>query len=68
MCVCVWGGGRRPSGSSVRLQPSVSPLQLVLEYERGVWNLRLGSTEEVDEVIAHVGSCLQRICPSGSPV
>uniref|UniRef100_H3CII7 Capping protein regulator and myosin 1 linker 1 n=1 Tax=Tetraodon nigroviridis TaxID=99883 RepID=H3CII7_TETNG len=42
--------------------------QLVLEYERGAWNLRLGSTEEVDEVIAHIGSCLQRICPLGSPV
>ncbi|CAF93839.1 unnamed protein product, partial [Tetraodon nigroviridis] len=46
----------------------VSPDQLVLEYERGAWNLRLGSTEEVDEVIAHIGSCLQRICPLGSPV
>uniref|UniRef100_A0A3Q1AVX8 CARMIL C-terminal domain-containing protein n=1 Tax=Amphiprion ocellaris TaxID=80972 RepID=A0A3Q1AVX8_AMPOC len=44
------------------------PLQLVLEYERGPWSLRLGSVEEVDEVIAHIGSCLHQICPSSSPV
>ncbi|XP_054461624.1 F-actin-uncapping protein LRRC16A [Anoplopoma fimbria] len=47
---------------------SNKPLQLVLEYERGPWSLRLGSAEEVDEVIAHIGSCLQRICPARSPV
>uniref|UniRef100_A0A8C4IBF9 Leucine-rich repeat-containing protein 16A n=1 Tax=Dicentrarchus labrax TaxID=13489 RepID=A0A8C4IBF9_DICLA len=44
------------------------PLQLVLEYERGPWNLWLGSVEEVDEVIAHIGSCLHRISPAVSPV
>ncbi|XP_075305936.1 F-actin-uncapping protein LRRC16A isoform X2 [Odontesthes bonariensis] len=42
--------------------------QLVLEHERGPWSLRLGSAEAVDEVIAHIGSCLHRICPAGSPV
>ncbi|XP_070841371.1 F-actin-uncapping protein LRRC16A [Chaetodon trifascialis] len=47
---------------------SNKPTQLVLEYERGPWSLRLGSLEEVDEVIAHIGSCLHRICPAGSPV
>ncbi|XP_068567524.1 F-actin-uncapping protein LRRC16A isoform X2 [Cebidichthys violaceus] len=47
---------------------SNKPTQLVLEYERGPWSLRLGSAEEVDEVIAHIGSCLQRICPASSPV
>ncbi|KAF3706977.1 F-actin-uncapping protein LRRC16A [Channa argus] len=41
--------------------------QLVLEHDRGPWNLRLGSVDEVDEVIAHIGTCLQRICPAGSP-
>uniref|UniRef100_A0A4W6BL39 Capping protein regulator and myosin 1 linker 1 n=1 Tax=Lates calcarifer TaxID=8187 RepID=A0A4W6BL39_LATCA len=44
------------------------PLQLVIEHERGPCSLRLGSVEEVDEVIAHIGSCLHRICPTGSPV
>lgn len=44
------------------------PLQLVLEHDRGPWTLRLGSVDEVDEVIAHIGVCLQRICPAGSPV
>uniref|UniRef100_A0A8D3AR94 CARMIL pleckstrin homology domain-containing protein n=1 Tax=Scophthalmus maximus TaxID=52904 RepID=A0A8D3AR94_SCOMX len=42
--------------------------QLLLEHERGPWSLRLSSVDEVDEVIAHIGSCLQRICPAGSPV
>uniref|UniRef100_G3P558 Capping protein regulator and myosin 1 linker 1 n=1 Tax=Gasterosteus aculeatus aculeatus TaxID=481459 RepID=G3P558_GASAC len=45
------------------------PVQfLVLESERGPWSLRLGSVDEVDEVIAHIGSSLQRICPACSPV
>ncbi|XP_039977511.1 F-actin-uncapping protein LRRC16A isoform X2 [Xiphias gladius] len=47
---------------------SNKPTQLVLEHERGPWSLRLGSAEEADEVIAHIGSCLHRICPAGSPV
>uniref|UniRef100_A0AAX7UZL5 CARMIL C-terminal domain-containing protein n=1 Tax=Astatotilapia calliptera TaxID=8154 RepID=A0AAX7UZL5_ASTCA len=41
---------------------------LVLEHEHGSWSLRLGSAEEVDKVIAHIGSCLHRICPAGVPV
>uniref|UniRef100_A0A3B3Z0E0 CARMIL C-terminal domain-containing protein n=1 Tax=Poecilia mexicana TaxID=48701 RepID=A0A3B3Z0E0_9TELE len=44
------------------------PLQLVLEHERGPWSFRLGSVEEVDEVIAQIGNCLHRICPASSPV
>lgn len=44
------------------------PLQLVLEHEHSSWSLRLGSAEEVDKVIAHIGSCLHRICPAGVPV
>ncbi|XP_029299531.1 F-actin-uncapping protein LRRC16A isoform X2 [Cottoperca gobio] len=47
---------------------SNKPTQLVLENERGPWSLRLNSVEEVDEVIAHIGSCLHRISPAGSPV
>ncbi|XP_028254971.1 F-actin-uncapping protein LRRC16A [Parambassis ranga] len=47
---------------------SNKPTQLVLEYDRGLWSLRLDSVEEVDEVIAHIGSSLQRICPAASPV
>ncbi|XP_034535000.1 F-actin-uncapping protein LRRC16A, partial [Notolabrus celidotus] len=47
---------------------SNKPTQLVLEYERGPWSLRLSSVEEVDEVIAHIGTSLHRICPVGSPV
>uniref|UniRef100_A0AAQ4Q4T9 F-actin-uncapping protein LRRC16A n=1 Tax=Gasterosteus aculeatus aculeatus TaxID=481459 RepID=A0AAQ4Q4T9_GASAC len=47
---------------------SNKPTQLVLESERGPWSLRLGSVDEVDEVIAHIGSSLQRICPACSPV
>ncbi|KAM4630614.1 F-actin-uncapping protein LRRC16A [Polymixia lowei] len=47
---------------------SSKPAQLVLEYDRGQWSLRLGSVEEVDEVIGHIGTCLHRICPTASPV
>ncbi|MEQ2227681.1 hypothetical protein ILYODFUR_000770 [Ilyodon furcidens] len=47
---------------------SNKPTQLILEHERGPWSLRLGSVEEVDEVIAQIGSCLHRICPAVSPV
>ncbi|KAK1880253.1 F-actin-uncapping protein LRRC16A [Dissostichus eleginoides] len=47
---------------------SNKPTQLVLEYERGPWSLRLSSVEEVDEVIAHIGCCLHRIRPACSPV
>ncbi|XP_046890784.1 F-actin-uncapping protein LRRC16A-like isoform X1 [Hypomesus transpacificus] len=44
------------------------PTQLVVEHERGVLSLKMVSTEEVNEVVAHIGSCLQRICPGLSPV
>uniref|UniRef100_A0A3Q3XF05 Capping protein regulator and myosin 1 linker 1 n=1 Tax=Mola mola TaxID=94237 RepID=A0A3Q3XF05_MOLML len=47
---------------------SSRPTQLVLEYDRGPWSLRMGSNEEVNEVIAHIGSCLQQISPASSPV
>ncbi|XP_051921660.1 F-actin-uncapping protein LRRC16A-like isoform X2 [Hippocampus zosterae] len=41
--------------------------QLFVEYERGSFSLKLLSTEEVNEVVAHVGNCLLRICPGLSP-
>uniref|UniRef100_A0A6Q2YSC5 CARMIL C-terminal domain-containing protein n=1 Tax=Esox lucius TaxID=8010 RepID=A0A6Q2YSC5_ESOLU len=44
------------------------PTQLALEYERGAVSLKLVSTEEVNEVVAHIGTCLQRICPGLSPM
>ncbi|XP_019206389.1 F-actin-uncapping protein LRRC16A isoform X1 [Oreochromis niloticus] len=47
---------------------SNKPTQLVLEHEHSSWSLRLGSAEEVDKVIAHIGNCLHRICPAGVPV
>uniref|UniRef100_A0A8C2X913 Capping protein regulator and myosin 1 linker 1 n=1 Tax=Cyclopterus lumpus TaxID=8103 RepID=A0A8C2X913_CYCLU len=39
------------------------PTQLFIEYERGSFSLKLLSTEEVNEVVAHIGNCLLRICP-----
>uniref|UniRef100_A0A8C7ZY32 Capping protein regulator and myosin 1 linker 1 n=1 Tax=Oryzias sinensis TaxID=183150 RepID=A0A8C7ZY32_9TELE len=36
-------------------------------YERGSFSLRLPSTEEVNEVVAHIGNCLLRICPGLPP-
>lgn len=47
---------------------SNKPTQLVLEFERGSWVLRLGTVSEVDEVIAQIGLSLQRICPSVAPL
>ncbi|KAM9384108.1 F-actin-uncapping protein LRRC16A isoform 2-T2 [Pholidichthys leucotaenia] len=40
--------------------------QLVLEFDRGSWSLRLSSCEEADEVIRHIGGCLRRICPAAA--
>ncbi|XP_029976683.1 F-actin-uncapping protein LRRC16A isoform X2 [Salarias fasciatus] len=45
---------------------SSKPTQLLLECDRAPCSLRFGSVDEVDEVIAHIGICLQRISPSGS--
>uniref|UniRef100_A0AAY4D494 CARMIL C-terminal domain-containing protein n=1 Tax=Denticeps clupeoides TaxID=299321 RepID=A0AAY4D494_9TELE len=42
-------------------------LQLTLKHERGQMSLKLTGTEEVDEVVAQIGSNLQRICPGLSP-
>ncbi|XP_063042233.1 F-actin-uncapping protein LRRC16A-like isoform X2 [Engraulis encrasicolus] len=44
------------------------PTQLAIECEKGQVSLRLASTEEVDEVVAHIGNCLRRICPGLSPL
>ncbi|XP_047453879.1 F-actin-uncapping protein LRRC16A-like isoform X2 [Mugil cephalus] len=43
------------------------PTQLFIEYERGSFSLKLPSTEEVNDVVAHIGNCLQRICPGLPP-
>lgn len=42
--------------------------QLVVEYDRGLLSMKLGSAEDVDEVVGHIGSCQQRICPGMSAV
>uniref|UniRef100_A0A6Q2ZBA7 CARMIL pleckstrin homology domain-containing protein n=1 Tax=Esox lucius TaxID=8010 RepID=A0A6Q2ZBA7_ESOLU len=47
---------------------SNKPTQLLLEYDRGQLPLKLGSVEDADEVVAHIGACLHRICPGLSPV
>ncbi|XP_030644667.1 F-actin-uncapping protein LRRC16A isoform X2 [Chanos chanos] len=46
---------------------SNKPCQLLVEYDRGCVPLKLSSTEEVDEVIGHIGVNLQGICPGLSP-
>ncbi|KAM3613836.1 uncharacterized protein V6R79_005672 [Siganus canaliculatus] len=43
------------------------PTQLFIEYERGSFSLKLLSTEEVNDVVAQIGNCLQRICPTLPP-
>ncbi|XP_036129391.1 F-actin-uncapping protein LRRC16A [Molossus molossus] len=44
------------------------PTQMVLETEKCLLSLRMTSPEAVDEVLAHVGSCLRRTFPGQSPV
>nr|XP_055065406.1 F-actin-uncapping protein LRRC16A-like isoform X5 [Misgurnus anguillicaudatus] len=44
------------------------PTQFAVEYERGQMSLKMASTDEVNEVVAHIGSCLQRIWPGLSPL
>lgn len=44
------------------------PTQFAVEYERGQISLKMASTDEVNEVVAHIGSCLQRICPGLPPL
>ncbi|KAJ8273133.1 hypothetical protein GJAV_G00097820 [Gymnothorax javanicus] len=39
------------------------PTQLVVECDRGLYCMKLGSSEDVDEVVGQIGSCQQRICP-----
>ncbi|XP_064203904.1 F-actin-uncapping protein LRRC16A-like isoform X1 [Anguilla rostrata] len=39
------------------------PNQLVVEHDRGLLSMKLGSAEDVDEVVGHIGGCQQRICP-----
>ncbi|KAJ8334475.1 hypothetical protein SKAU_G00401140 [Synaphobranchus kaupii] len=39
------------------------PTQLVVEHDRGLLSMKLGSAEDVNEVVGHIGSCQQRICP-----
>uniref|UniRef100_A0A6Q2XTR5 CARMIL C-terminal domain-containing protein n=1 Tax=Esox lucius TaxID=8010 RepID=A0A6Q2XTR5_ESOLU len=48
--------------------PYLVILSLLLEYDRGQLPLKLGSVEDADEVVAHIGACLHRICPGLSPV
>ena len=43
------------------------PPQLSVEYERGSFSLKLLSTEEVNEVVGHIGNCMLRICPGLAP-
>uniref|UniRef100_A0A8C2WPP7 CARMIL pleckstrin homology domain-containing protein n=1 Tax=Cyclopterus lumpus TaxID=8103 RepID=A0A8C2WPP7_CYCLU len=56
------------SSLSLSLPPFPCSLSLPPSLYTHANTLRLGSVEEVDEVIAHIGGCLQQICPASSPV
>uniref|UniRef100_A0AAX7VPH0 CARMIL C-terminal domain-containing protein n=1 Tax=Astatotilapia calliptera TaxID=8154 RepID=A0AAX7VPH0_ASTCA len=45
----------------------IMSVKLSIEYERGSFSLKLPSTDEVNEVVAHIGNCMQRICPGLPP-
>ncbi|XP_072523591.1 F-actin-uncapping protein LRRC16A isoform X2 [Salminus brasiliensis] len=42
--------------------------QLVVEYDKGQLSVKLSSNEEVDEIIAQIGSSIQEHCPGLNPV
>nr|XP_023669739.1 F-actin-uncapping protein LRRC16A-like isoform X3 [Paramormyrops kingsleyae] len=44
------------------------PVQLALEYDRGSMSMKLASPEDVNDVVAHIGHSLQRICPGLPPL
>ncbi|XP_032948706.1 F-actin-uncapping protein LRRC16A isoform X13 [Rhinolophus ferrumequinum] len=44
------------------------PAQMVVETEKYSLSMRMASSEDVSEVLAHIGSCLRRIFPGLSPV
>uniref|UniRef100_A0A8C9T8U5 Capping protein regulator and myosin 1 linker 1 n=1 Tax=Scleropages formosus TaxID=113540 RepID=A0A8C9T8U5_SCLFO len=44
------------------------PTQLTVEHDRGVTSMKLAAPEDVNDVVAHIGHSLQRICPGLSPV
>ncbi|KAL4616960.1 F-actin-uncapping protein LRRC16A isoform X2 [Arapaima gigas] len=44
------------------------PTQLTVEHDRGVTSMKLAVPEDVNDVVAHIGHSLQRICPGLSPV
>uniref|UniRef100_I3JJ24 Capping protein regulator and myosin 1 linker 1 n=1 Tax=Oreochromis niloticus TaxID=8128 RepID=I3JJ24_ORENI len=46
---------------------TIMSVKLSIEYERGSFSLKLPSTDEVNEVVAHIGNCMQRICPGLPP-
>uniref|UniRef100_A0A8D0CNG7 Capping protein regulator and myosin 1 linker 1 n=1 Tax=Scleropages formosus TaxID=113540 RepID=A0A8D0CNG7_SCLFO len=58
------------SGPSVNRVGSDRPCapQLVVELDRGLLSLKLPSCEDVDDVVGHIGSCLQGVCPGLSPL
>uniref|UniRef100_H3A9I0 Capping protein regulator and myosin 1 linker 1 n=1 Tax=Latimeria chalumnae TaxID=7897 RepID=H3A9I0_LATCH len=44
------------------------PGQLILETERYNFSMKMASSEDVNDVIAHMGTCLRKIFPGLSPV
>ncbi|XP_066524854.1 F-actin-uncapping protein LRRC16A-like [Hoplias malabaricus] len=47
---------------------SSKPNQLVVDHDKGQLVLKLGSNEEVDEIIAQIGNNIQEHCPGLNPV
>lgn len=45
-----------------------SYLQLIMETEKCSISMKMASSEDVNEVLAHIGTCLRKIFPGLSPV
>lgn len=53
---------------SFKYESSYFSMQLIVETEKCNISMKLVSSEDVHEVLAHIGTCLRRIFPGVSPV
>ncbi|KAF4087676.1 hypothetical protein AMELA_G00073260 [Ameiurus melas] len=51
-----------------KVEQTFNYLEIPSQYNPSQISLRLVSMEEVNEVVCHIGVCVQRICPALSPV
>uniref|UniRef100_A0A8C4VU12 Capping protein regulator and myosin 1 linker 1 n=1 Tax=Gopherus evgoodei TaxID=1825980 RepID=A0A8C4VU12_9SAUR len=61
-------GGRIGWGIYIRCHSGSTPGGLIVETEKCSISMKMASSEDVNEVMAHIGTCLRKIFPGLSPV